>query len=76
MTKFGKEEALARVQIGDQWGYINPTGKFVIKPHFDDVRSFSEGLASVKNGGKYGFINPTGEVVIKPQFDDARFFSK
>lgn len=33
-------EGLARVQIGDKWGYINHKGEIVIKPQFDDARSF------------------------------------
>jgi hypothetical protein len=69
-------ETLARIKIGDKWGYIDKTGKFVINPQFDFARDFSEGLAAVKIGGKCGYINKTGKIVIKPQFDDARDFQK
>jgi hypothetical protein len=41
-------EGLARVQKGNQWGYIDKTGKFVISPQFEEVHSFSEGLILVK----------------------------
>jgi WG containing repeat/S-layer homology domain len=39
---------LARVQINNQWGYIDKTGKFVIPPEFDEAHPFSDGLALVK----------------------------
>lgn len=45
--------------------------KYVIKPQFDDVWSFSEGLALVKIGDRYGFINKEGQYVVNPQFDNA-----
>ena len=50
-SDFG-EEALAKVKIGDKWGYINKKGEFVINPQFDDARFFLEGLARVKIGVK------------------------
>lgn len=40
---------LARVKIGNKWGYIDKKGKLVIQPQFDEAASFSEGLALVKN---------------------------
>ncbi len=42
-------EGLARVKIGNKWGYIDKKGKLVIQPQFDEAASFSEGLALVKN---------------------------
>ncbi len=59
-------------------GYIDKTGKVVIKPQFDgdSARDFYEDLAAVKIGGKWGYIDKTGKVVIKPQFDDAVYFQE
>jgi uncharacterized lipoprotein YddW (UPF0748 family) len=42
-------EGLARVRIGDKWGYIDQTGQFVISPQFDEANSFSEGVALVQH---------------------------
>ena len=78
MTKFG-EEALAAVKIGGKYGYINPTGEFVINPQFGNAGRFSEGLAHVDIGVfgyKWGYINKAGERVIKPQFYRAESFSE
>lgn len=65
-------DGLARVKV---WfyakvGYIDKTGRMVIKPMFDEGGDFAEGLARVKVGGQWGFIDKTGRLVIKPQFDD------
>jgi len=35
---------------GDQWGFIDTSGSFVIPPSFDQALSFSEGLAPVASG--------------------------
>ena len=61
-------DKLARVVIGDKWGYINQEGEIVINPQFDFASFFSEGLARVVIGGKNGYINQEGEIVINPQF--------
>jgi hypothetical protein len=58
-----------------QMGYIDRTGKQVIKPQFSAARIFSEGLASVqRRNEKWGYIDKTGQMVIEPQFDWANPF--
>ncbi len=63
------------IETGCAWGYINPSGQFVITPGFDDALDFSEDLAAVRAGLKWGYIDRTGKVVIKPRFDEAGRFS-
>ena len=48
------------------WGFIDPTGKFVINPQFDEAESFNNGLAWVKAGGRFGYINASGKYVWNP----------
>jgi hypothetical protein len=59
-------------QPGDEWGYIDRSGKLVIKRQYEFADNFSEGLAGVavntNYGTKYGFINKRGEMVIAPRF--------
>ncbi len=72
--------------VGDKYGYIDKTGKFIIPSQFDNAHSFSEGLAAVQiceegsdNGcwkWKYGYIDKTGNFVIPPQFYNADSFSE
>lgn len=57
----------------DRCGFIDHSGKIIIKPTFLDAHDFSEGLAAVKlkttTGEKFGFVDTTGKIVIDPQFD-------
>lgn len=41
-------EGLARVKIGDKWGYIDKTGKLAIPAQLNEAEAFSEGLALVR----------------------------
>ena len=65
------------VIVDDKRGYIDRTGKIVIKPQFAGATDFADGLAFVilldKEG--IGFIDRTGTVVIRPRFPLARNFS-
>lgn len=68
---------LFQIHYGVQWGFMNRTGRTVIKPRFDDEGDFFEGLAKVRIGDwKWGYIDQTGHVAIAAQFDDAGDFSE
>lgn len=58
-----------RIRVKGKYGFIDKTGKTVIKPQFDGAMYFSDGLAGVEIDGKMGFIDKTGKIVIQPQFD-------
>lgn len=60
------------------FGFINKTGKMVIKPQFKPYahKSFSEGLVAFKQGDKWGFMNKKGKVTIKPQFENVGNFKE
>lgn len=50
-------------------GYIDDSGKFVIKPVFQYATPFSEGFAVVvAQNGTSGYIDKTGQWLIGPQF--------
>ena len=83
-------EGLLGVNIGGKWGFIDETGKIVIKPQFDFMRPFNEGVAAVNIGGKpvskealylgqggeWGYIDKTGKIVVSIQLADASDFSE
>jgi hypothetical protein len=62
--------------MGYKLGYIDSTGKYVIKPRFHDAGNFSEGLAAVCTQGGCGYIDRNGNLVVKPRFEKARPFSQ
>ena len=59
-----------------KYGYIDTTGKFVLKPIYNEANYFENGLAPVKIGNKFGFVDKMGKVVIAPKFDNAFGFQK
>ena len=39
---------IAKVRVGDKWGFIDRTGAMVVEPRYTYVSPFSEGLAAVR----------------------------
>lgn len=73
----GFSEGLARVMVGDKFGYVDKTGNLVIKPQFYRAAAFSNGLALVgASDNELGYINKTGQIVIPMKFDSAEDFSE
>jgi hypothetical protein len=70
---FDKESGLARVKVGEKWGYVSKTGE-ILNVDSESFGDFSEGLCEGKKNGKKGFYNNKGEWVITPQFDGVRDF--
>jgi hypothetical protein len=56
------------IKVKNKYGYIDRTGKMVIKPQFDNAGDFSEGLAMVSISDRWGYIDNNGDIVIKPQY--------
>ena len=52
-----------------KWGYIDTSGKEVIKTQFDCAYYFGTELAPVKMGDKFGIINKTGKLVFEAKYD-------
>ena len=68
--------ALFPIEVKGKHGYIDSSGKIVIRPQFDEAWGFSEGLAPVLVGDKWGFIDKTGTIVIAPQFFEVMPFKE
>lgn len=67
---------LLPVKSGGRYGYVNPEGKYVINPQFDDATMFREGIARVKKDGKYGYIGQDGNYICLPIYHDATVFQE
>src|SRR4051812_8755457 len=80
ISSFAQEtDPLFVVTVNNKQGFIDRTGKIVIKPQFQGAGEFSEGLAPVAindNGYKEGYIDRTGKFAIKPNWDTAGKFSE
>ncbi|HEV7894045.1 MAG TPA: WG repeat-containing protein [Pyrinomonadaceae bacterium] len=61
---------------GEECGFINKLGHFVIAQQFEYVGTLSDGLAPVRVGGKIGYVDREGKLVIEPQFCELHRFSE
>lgn len=72
---FNSEEPAA-VMKNNAWGYIDSSGKEVIKCQYAGAESFSNGLAAVQRKDKWGYIDlESKEEVIECSFAEARDFN-
>ncbi|GEQ85218.1 hypothetical protein ULMS_07260 [Patiriisocius marinistellae] len=67
-------QELALVRENDQFGYIDTSGKFTIKPQFEKAASFSDGLAAAMKNDKWGFIDKSGNFIIEAKYDRVKPF--
>jgi len=63
-------DGIAGVRIDGNWGFIDRSGSFVVKPEYEELRSFSEGRACVRLDGKWGMTDMDGQLVLECQFDE------
>lgn len=71
--------SLIPVVVGNDYGYINPKGEFVINPQFSTATLFRDGMALVSASGNtngWGYIDEKGKYVITPSFKSATVFSE
>lgn len=69
--------AILKTISGSNWGFINNSGKFLIKPHYDYAMDFqSNDLAVVEKNNLQGLIDISGEYIIKPKYQNITGFSQ
>jgi hypothetical protein len=70
-------EGLSTVQIGNKYGLIDETGRYVLPLRdMEYLGTVHSGLASFRAIDKYGFIDTSGQEKIKPQFEWVDEFSE
>lgn len=55
-------------QMTGKKGFIDESGKIVIKPNFDEVSSFYDGIAIAEDGMEKFYINSLGQKILKNPF--------
>ena len=58
-----------------RWGYVDKTGKMVVRSVFNSAEPFSEGVAVVSKCDEAYFIDKSGKTVISGNFRYASSFS-
>jgi hypothetical protein len=79
-------EGLARIVANGNVGFIDRSGKIVVRPQYPFASSFCNGMAVVCSrcwrgrsgytGGKWGYLDTTGAVAIPLIYDGASSFSE
>lgn len=64
------------IKKNGKWGYADQKGKVIIKPQYQDAKSFAMGMAPIAVENRWGYINTDGKVVIEPKYFDAGVFSE
>lgn len=68
------------ISINGKHGFIDTTGRLIVKPIYKSAYPFADGMARVMVGDrtryKFGFIDRDGKLVIKPKYSDAQDFSQ
>ena len=62
-------EGLAKVKVGNTFGYIDTTGHLVLPAIYSRAWSFKHGLAIVSGDEKLGIINSQGIEILPQQFN-------
>jgi hypothetical protein len=65
---------LYQIKIDGKIGFIDSTGKVIVKPKFAAAGKCAEGLIPVREHGRYGYINTAGRLVIPYLYDYATEF--
>ncbi len=76
-TSWEFSEGLMAASKDEKWGFVNPKGKWIIKPQYAEARSFGDSLAPIRDNKtlKWGYINKKGKKVIGCKFDEVGSFS-
>jgi hypothetical protein len=62
---FSFSSGLARFQMDDSYGYLDPSGKMAITNQYEDATDFDHGLARVLTKAGFAYIDTKGTVVWK-----------
>ncbi|MCC6681957.1 MAG: WG repeat-containing protein [Phycisphaeraceae bacterium] len=69
-------DGLAKVRIGEKWGYLDQRMKPQIPPTFEAARDFINGKAAVRLDGKWGYIDRRGQIIVQPRYEAADDFDQ
>ncbi len=64
----GFQGKYAPVKMGEKFGLIDESGKFVINPQYGYIYMDGD-MCMIEMGEKFGWCDNTGKIIINPQFD-------
>ena len=64
------------VRIGNNWGLVDTSCGFVLKPEFQYIGEFSDGFALIVRNQRYAYVNNTGKICVPFVYFAATDFSE
>lgn len=64
------------VLFNEKYGFVDASGKEILKPEYEEIGLFNNGLAYIKKGNVYGYINDRIESVIPCKYNAVGSFNK
>lgn len=71
----GFRGGVAAAKQGGKWGLIDKSGKWVVKPQYDNAFHYGS-VTTVEVHGKWGLIDQTGKELARPKYDSAIEFDE
>lgn len=59
----------APVKVGYQWGLINFTGRYLLKPCYTQMSPFRDGVSIVQHTASFGLLTMSGQELLSPKYD-------
>jgi hypothetical protein len=59
----GFNNGMVAIKVGEQWGFLNTSGKLAVPIKYDKVTEFYEGYAGAEAGGQFFVLSSTGTAV-------------
>jgi hypothetical protein len=64
------------VRVGNNWGLVDTSGNYIVKPEFEFLGDFNFGYAIVARSKRYSYINKQGKIMFPFSFLGASDFSE
>lgn len=75
-SAFHRDAELLPVRVDGKWGFIDPRGRIVVEPRFDEVRACLGGAAPFRQGGFWGIVSRGDSVLVPAAFRNADILSE
>ncbi|MBM3167850.1 MAG: WG repeat-containing protein [Bacteroidetes bacterium] len=69
-------EGLFPAKKNGKYGFLTPSGTWVIPPNFLEVGTFSEKIAPFKNSSLWGLVSSDGKILTEPKWEEIKDFFK
>lgn len=63
------ENGYTKIELNHNYGLIDPRGKIIVEPKYNEISYFSNGYARIRINKKEGYVDLNGNEIIPPKYD-------